>query len=329
MQNQGLNPRTGNPASPQNFGGSATPEGGPADLVEGWLDYLVAVRGRAPATADRYRRAVAALLEDQKVTRWDELTFQALERHMKRLFAAGRAESTRAGTVAALKSFCEYAVASGRVEINPAAELRPPRVYQSERPVLTVGEVKRLIFAEPYPTRDPIALRNRVALAVAYSAGLRASEVGVLRLDQLQFDGDRAMYRILVRRAKWANQDHRITLDRTTSRVLGAYLEVRELVSTEGPWIFPTTQGRPLSRRTIWEAFRNRLAEAKIEPRGRQLTPHTLRHSIATHLIQAGMAPTDVQLHLRHAGLDTTQRYVQTTTNRVAQQVAQHHPLHG
>lgn len=152
------------------------------DILEGWTSFLVSVRGRGEGTAQRYRRLVERLLADAGKP-FGQLRREDIEKHLRRLHVAGRGESVRQGVVVAVRSLGEWCLAHGWVEVNPGAGLSGPRPYRREIKVLTVAEVKRLLWGDVAGDREGVlpagglpadgrAMRDRVLLGVAYRAGL-------------------------------------------------------------------------------------------------------------------------------------------------------------
>lgn len=293
----------------------------PRTMTSAWAGYLREVRGLAATTATKYERIVSAYIE--RSTGWP--TRGSLEVHLRELFARGLGESARKIAVAALRSWCEYLRAHGVIDLNPAADLRAPRIYQREASTLTVGEVKRLLDLPIEPS--PMALRNRAIVHVLYIGGLRAGEVGGLRVDRLVWDEVSETFSLRLERAKWARDDQSVSLDASASRMLGAYLRVRPRPET--PWLFPSDQGRPLSRWQVARVFGQAVREAGIEAKGRRLSPHTLRHSIASHMLERGWSIRTVQEHLRHRSIETTSRYTHSTRRGVVTGWKRKHPLSG
>lgn len=163
-------------------------------------------------------------------------------------------------------------------------------------------------------------------LAVAYAGGLRAGEIGRLRVDHLEWHDDCGVFALRLERAKHARRAARVVLDEDSSRLLGAWLPLRaERWSSDVA--FPSPTGRALSRRDVARIFAARLAESGIDRHGRHLTPHSLRHSLATHLLDAGWDIRAVQAHLRHASIATTQEYLHLDPAKVTRYWRRRHPL--
>ncbi|HWM90811.1 MAG TPA: tyrosine-type recombinase/integrase [Thermoanaerobaculia bacterium] len=294
-------------------------------ILEGWTSFLVSVRGRGEGTARRYRQLVERLLADagKPVT---QLGREDIEKHLRRLHVAGRGGSVRQGVVVAVRSLGEWCLAHGIVEVNPGGGLAGPSGFHREVRPLTVEEVSRLIWGDRpdcLPTRHR-ELRDRALLAVMYIAGLRASEPGPIRLNDVQWDEAAGVFRFLLVKAKAARRERWVPLDRQVSRVLGTYLAVRPAGS---PWLFVSDRGKPLSRAAVYQLFRRRRKEAGIEARGRRMSPHILRHSIATHLLARGWDIRTVQVHMRHASIKTTEVYLHADEGRVQRMMLRSSPL--
>jgi len=289
-------------------------------ILEAWMSSLVSVRGRTIATARRYRRLVERLLDDggQPIA---QLNQRLIERHLRRLHVAGRGESVRRGVVVAIRSLGEWCLAHGIIESNPGASLSGPRPYRREIKVLTVAEVGRLLWGDSPGTlpQDPLDMRNRVLLGVSYVAGLRASEIGPLEAEGVVWHETGQIFSILVRRGKSSGQDMRLPLDRPVSRMLGMWLAARPA----GRFLW----GRPLTRGAVRNIFLDRCAEVGIGALGRRLSPHILRHSVATHLLQEGVDIRQVQLLLRHQSIATTELYLHADVDRLGSVLIRKSPL--
>ena len=289
-------------------------------ILDAWTSSLVSVRGRSQATVRRYRRLVERLLKDaaQPIAHLD---LQSIEKHLRRLHVAGRGESVRRGLVVAIRSLGEWCLAHGIIESNPGASLSGPRPYRREIKVLTVAEVSRLLWGDSPGTlpQDSLEMRNRVLLGVSYVAGLRASEIGPLEAEGVVWHETGQIFSILVRRGKGSGQDIRLPLDRPVSRMLGVWLAVRPT----GRFLW----GRPLTRGAVRNIFLDRCAELRIEATGRRLSPHILRHSLATHLLQEGVDIRQVQLLLRHQSIATTELYLHADVDRLGSVLIRKSPL--
>ncbi len=293
-------------------------------ILDEWAGYLISVRGRTEGTARRYRRLLERLLREVEKP-FAELSREDVERHLRRLHVAGRRESVRQGVVVAVRSLGEWCLAHGLIESNPWASLTGPRPYQREIKVLSVAEIERLLWGDSPGTlpRDPLELRDRVLLGVAYVAGLRASEIGPLEAEGVVWQEATQTFSILVRHGKASGKDVRLPLDRPVSRMLGAWLTVRGTGKNGGLFLW----GQALTRWGARKILHRRCAEAGIEAGGRRLSPHVLRHSIATHLLDAGVDIREVQLLMRHRSIATTEKYLHTNVDRLGAVLVRNSPL--
>jgi site-specific recombinase XerD len=289
-------------------------------ILDEWTSYLVSVRGRTEGTARRYRRLVERLLGEVEKP-FVELSREDVEKHLRRLHVAGRGESVRQGVVVAVRSLGEWCLAHGLMDSTPWGSLTGPRPYQREIKVLTVAEVERLLWGDSPGTlpRDPLELRDRVLLGVAYVAGLRASEIGPLEAEGVVWQEATQTFSILVRHGKASGQDVRQPLDRPVSRMLATWLTVRP--ASRFLW------GQPLTRWAVRKILHRRCAEVGIEAKGRRLSPHVLRHSAATHLLQQGCDIREVQLLMRHRSIATTEKYLHANVDRLGAVLVRNSPL--
>jgi site-specific recombinase XerD len=296
------------------------------------------VRGRARGTVDSYRGAVEASLLNLGVRDLEALgrvTFADLDRHLRALHLAGRARSTIVGVVAASRSFWEYSTLVGVVPVNPALALRGPSTsYVPEAPYLTEGETRKLLFgARPgWIPSDWIAARNRVMVAVSFAAGLRVSEPGRLPFDDTRYDEEAGTWSILIRAAKWSEADVRMVIrDEWVGRLLGHWvtaLRGRYTGAVSSRHLFPPARGAgELSSRQVHRVFGVLVEQAEIRPRGREITFHILRHTLATLCAQAGWELKAIQTLLRHRSERTTLRYVHTRDDRLDRLWKHKHPL--
>lgn len=314
-----------------------------------WQEYLIAVEGLAPATAAKYGDFVRMLGADGDDPA--ALTFERLERFLKDLFTRGYAGSSRAIAVVAIKNFCRYLCARSVLAKNPAVTLRRPRVYRRERPTLTQAEVQRLVYGarSGIAPAEPLELRNRCLLYTTYILGLRPGEPGRLRLDELEWlpGKEGKVYTVLLSRGKAQSSDVRKPLDLDGSRLIAFYLRERPRIehpwlqrgrvvslrpgptaAGASPWLFPSSTGGMLSRLAVYDLFRARLKASGIEVGSRKLTPHCLRHSIATHLLRVGWDVKEVQRFMRHRSIETTGEYLHADEEKQAALLTRLHPIH-
>lgn len=306
---------------------------GPA--IDRWCDHLTRVRGRAASTVRRYRQVVTAMVEHLDLGDLGELTYDVADRRLRDLAVAGRSRSTMITAVAALRSFAEYSTLVGTLPDNPLRLLRGPRSYQREPDYLTIAETERLLFGgrPGWVPGDWLQARDQILVAVSYAVGLRVSEPGRLLLADTLWDEDGAAWSVKVVAAKWSDEDVRLVVrDDRVGRLLGHWvgtLRGQHPQARGSAHLFPSTRpgGEVLSTRQIDRIFRSQLRGAGIEPKRRQLSFHVLRHSLATHMSDAGWELKAIKKSLRHRSERTTLRYIHTRDERLDRLWRQRHPL--
>ena len=279
--------------------------------VAKFLRYLVLERGRSNHTLTAYRadlRQYVAWLEARGVTRLDEVTPSLLEQYATGLDGSPRSIQRR---LSSLRSFHSFLVDTRLTLTNPAAGLKGPSQPERLPKALGVTEVLRLL--ETVSGDDPASLRDRALLEVLYATGARVSEVVGLALDDV-FGSDGSPAELLRVIGK-GNKERIVPLGSHARRALEAYVvRARPVLAANAKRhsaaLFLGLRGTALSRQSVWLILRGRAQDANITSR---LSPHTLRHSCATHLIQGGADIRVVQELLGHQSVQTTQIYTKVT----------------
>ncbi len=283
------------------------------------LDTFLAVsRARlAPRTVESYRRD----LED--FARWlrrgiIHATTEEIESYLAELRAAGRASSTLARRLAALRSFFRQQTLIGAREDNPAAGIASPRRTRTLPRTLSPGEAERLIEAAVGTT--PRALRDGALVELLYGAGLRVSEA--VGLERAGIDLDERLVRCVGKGGK----ERVVPIGRRAAEALRRYLSRGRpfLDRRHRPELFLNSRGGPLTRAGAFLILRKLAERAGLEP-GR-VHPHLLRHSFATHLLEGGADLRSVQEMLGHADLATTELYTHVTDKRRREAYFDAHP---
>jgi integrase/recombinase XerD len=285
-------------------------------------DYLRAERGLSPNTLAAYGRDLrewAEHLRERGVT-LESLDREDLFAHEARLQRLGRKASSVARKLSAVKMFLAFAYREGY------RQAAPPPIEAPKRPralphVLTRAQVERFL-AQPDPA-TPEGLRDRALLELLYAAGLRVSEAAALRV------GDVDLTQALVRCVGKGRKERVVPVGAAALAWLRRYLdEVRRgQAPTAGlagdAALFLAAEGRPLTRQAVWRVVRTHAQAAQI--RGKA-SPHTLRHSFATHLLAGGADLRAIQEMLGHADIGTTQIYTHVDDGHLAQTFKQFHP---
>jgi integrase/recombinase XerC len=248
-----------------------------------------------------------------------QLTTRLLRAYLAWLHEQGYAKTTVARRLAAVRSWCRFLCRQGTLSINPADGLRGPRQEKKLPHFLPEAELAHLLAAPD--AEAPLGLRDRAILETVYSAGLRVSELTGLNVDDLDLDDGLATVRGKGKRERLA------LLGPEAQEALRSWLEARAvLIGKRGrsqTAVFLNKNGSRLTSRSVGRLLEKYLAQAGIDPR---TSPHTLRHSFATHLLDHGADIRSVQELLGHRSLGTTQIYTHVTTNRLRDSYHQAHP---
>jgi integrase/recombinase XerD len=309
------------------------------EAVDAFLSYLRVERGLADATLSAYR----ADLADFAMSRGAAADWAAGPQVAQRYLAA-RARRGRTGDpglaptslrrrAAAIRGFYRFAYGDGLIGVDVAAHLELPRQPRLLPETLTVAEVERLLEAaggEPPPGGEPteadgLGLRNRTLAEVLYAAGLRVSEALGLDRGSLSLDGG------FVRVIGKGDRERLVPVGDVALEWLGRYLawpwpdwlaNGAHGPGSEAP-LFVTPRGTRLGRQQAWHVIRRSAEAAGL---GSRVSPHTLRHSFATHLLEGGADLRVVQELLGHASISTTQLYTHVTGERIREVYARAHP---
>ena len=284
-------------------------------------DHLGFERGLSQRTIDAYLREArrfAAFAASKGVAEPGGVTYALLRDHVARLFDAGRAASTVRATIYALRGYCRFLVDEGVIESDPSERLEAPRVGRPLPDVLSVPEIEALIGAADPESRT--APRDEAMLEILYGCGLRVSELVALKGRDL--DLDEALVRV---RGK-GGKERFVPVGAHARSAVRRYLRTTRSALDGGEsagHIFLNVRGRPLSRMGVWKILRRHVERAGILKR---VTPHTLRHSFATHLLEGGADLASVQEMLGHADISTTEIYTHADRSLLRQVHRSHHP---
>jgi len=292
--------------------------------VNRFLKYLEVERNASELTIKSYREDFEALVEylselQGRTPSPGEVGTVELRGYVAALHEAGYAKTTIARRLASLRSFFRFGQREGWTQSNPAKPLRNPRKARSLPHFLSGDDVARLLGAPP--ADEALGLRDRAILEVLYSAGLRVSELAGLNDADLDLPGGALRVRGKGRRERIA------PVGSFAVRALRQWLRVRRLSAREtsgaGAPVFTNKFGRRLTTRSV-----GRLLEKHLKATGldRRTTPHTLRHSFATHLLDRGADIRSVQVLLGHKSLVTTQIYTHVSTAGLKAVYGRAHP---
>jgi len=290
------------------------------DPVAAWLGHLRVERGLAANTLVAYERDLAALaaFAETKKLRLLRLSARDLAEFTGELRGRGLAARSQARHLFSIRGFFRFALREGLVEHDPTENVRAPRAFRGLPRYLTPSQVDALLAAPD--TRTSVGLRDRAVLEVLYATGLRASELTGLELSGL--DLELGLVRVLGKGSK----ERLVPLGREARRWVARYLEEGRLQTLRGrssPLVFPSPRGGRLTAMGLWGLVRRHAVKAGVE---RVLTPHVLRHSFATHLLERGADLRALQAMLGHADISTTEIYTHVSRERLRQIYDRLHP---
>jgi integrase/recombinase XerD len=287
-----------------------------AEAVDAFLMELRVERGLSPLTVAAYRRDLAQFAARQTDRRWRGDP-ETLRDFINELRSTGSRPTTQARKVAAIRSFYGFAAREGIVQRDVAALVDSPRAGRALPNVLAAEEVARILAA---PGNDPVAIRDAAILELLYACGLRVSELTGLDTDRVDLEA------LQVRVIGKGNRERRVPMGEPARERLHRYLTGPRATWTAGrptPAVFVNPRGTRLTRASVWRLVQRWSGAAGV--RG-HVTPHTFRHSFATHLLEGGADLRVVQTLLGHASISTTQLYTHLTGERLREVYEQAHP---
>lgn len=294
-------------------------------MVDAYLDHLRVERRLADHTLESYARDLRALsaYAAGEGTRIDALDRRALEAFVRQQMAEGLSPRSVARAVASIRGFYRYLVLDRRLDRSPADDLSPPRAWPALPKHLSMEDVDRLL-AQP-DVSTPFGLRDRAMIELLYATGMRVSELVGVRAADLHLD--EAYLRCIGK----GNKERLIPIgDEASGWVRRYQREGRPLLAARAraqkrsePRLFLNARGGPLSRVGFWKTLAAHGRAAGIRA---ALSPHVLRHSFATHLLDRGADLRAIQMMLGHADLSTTQIYTHVLEARLRAVYERFHP---
>jgi integrase/recombinase XerD len=288
------------------------------ELLE-FLDYARVEKGLAANSVSSYRRDLIGFLDylGRAGQHLKSATREDIRGFFKALYARGLSARSVARHLVSLRNFFRFLLERGKVTSDPTRDIDAPEVGHSLPKYLTSGEVDALL--ERPDTSTPAGHRDKAMLELLYATGMRVSELVSLRREDLESNLG------VVRCQGKGSKERLIPVGKSALRALEAYARQRgELVKDPAvSSLFVNQRGRPLSRVGFWKIIARYGREAGITTR---ITPHLVRHSFATHLLERGADLRSIQLMLGHSDISTTQIYTHVLKARLKQVYHAHHP---
>jgi integrase/recombinase XerD len=290
-------------------------------LIDQFLNYLLVEKGLSRSTLESYSRDLlryADFLDQEGRSTVSAEDTTLLLRHLIQLRHDGLEARSRARHLVALRGFYRFLVQEKILALDPAKLLDMPKTALRLPDVLSQDEVRRLLNSPD--TRRPQGIRDSAMLEVLYASGLRVSELVHLKIQDIHLDA--GFVRVLGKGSK----ERIVPIGQYAREKVLFYLENargRLVKNCASPFLFIARAGRPLTRQGFWKQLRRYASSAGIL---KKVTPHSLRHSFASHLLEGGADLRAVQLMLGHADIATTQIYTHVTKERLKQLHRKFHP---
>ena len=288
-------------------------------LIEDFLEYLVVERACSNNTLLSYRSDLNQFDEHVNLTDVNQITSRHIDKYVKYLSDKGYLSTTKARKLASIRSFVSYLHSEGIIENDPTDLIPTPKRAQHLPRVLKLSDVKNLLQLPLHISSSADAMRDAAMLQIAYASGLRVSEIIGLDVENIDFTvgsvrcmGKGSKERIV--------PVHRIALDSIDRYVRRGRTTFKQ---QESKALFLNRRGTRLTRQGFWVIVKK---YAKLIGLENSITPHTLRHSFATHLLEGGASIRHVQELLGHASISTTQIYTHLTVEFVRDQYDNAHP---
>lgn len=293
--------------------------------AEEFLNHLRVERRLSDNTLDAYRRDLGKLAAFSRGRSLSELDTEDLQRFLTHLHRRGLSFRSVQRITSAIRGAFAFLVASGLLERDPTEGITVARALPGLPRYLSPDEVERLLAA---PDASPLGLRDRAMLEMLYATGLRVSELVGLRVaDAVPAREDTPGYVTVIGKG---DKERIVPYGEVAAASLGRWLrDGRPRLLGERPgraepaWLFVTSRGGAMTRQRFWQIVRTRGEQAGIT---RHFSPHVLRHSFATHLLERGADLRSLQQMLGHASISTTQIYTHVTEERLRRVYDQHHP---
>jgi integrase/recombinase XerD len=284
--------------------------------IENFLNYLALEKGYSSNTIDSYRRDLKGFFNFIKKD-WKDLKKEDVLSYLRELMKKGISQRSSSRFLSALKTFFKYLILEGEIKSNPISGIKGMRQVKSLPSYLTMDEVDELLSLPDLST--PIGKRDKAILELMYATGLRASEIVDLKIEDLEIDGG------FIYVTGKGGKRRIVPIGEVALKYLRIYLSVREefLSSNDSPILFLNYKGEPLTRQGLWKIVKGYGKKIGIADK---LTPHTLRHSFATHLLERGADLRSIQIMLGHSRISTTQVYTHIASERLKKIWEKYHP---
>ncbi|MFA5354810.1 MAG: site-specific tyrosine recombinase XerD [Thermodesulfovibrionales bacterium] len=288
-----------------------------AELLDSFAAYLTVERGLSPNTVRSYILDLKGFFDflGEQGKGIEALEREEIVGYIGRLRETGHAGASISRFISSVKGFSRFLLTSGSIAEDPTEMLVSPKIWERLPKALSREEMKRLLAVE---LKTNAFVRDSAMLELLYASGLRASEIISLRISDLDFEA--GFFRVTGKGAK----ERIVPMNRRAMEKIRKYMqELRpQLVKGKSsPYLFLSRRGLPMTRQRFWQALKEFGEQAGLE-----VTPHSIRHSFATHLLEGGADLRSLQRMLGHSDIATTQIYTKVTGERLKKVYMEHHP---
>jgi integrase/recombinase XerD len=287
----------------------------PAAAVEDYLSHLKLERGLSDNTLGAYRRDLGQFCNQVSVSSTTGIQRRHLSEFVATLARQGLKPATISRKISCVRQFLQYLVRQGQLTEKSLGALRAPKIARYHPGALSVEEVARVIESVDPESRN--GLRDRAILELLYGCGLRISELINLRWSDIEMEAG------FVRVRGKGNKQRLTPLGDLARQALQRFDESRSGARSQSPLVFPNRKGKPFSRVNLWKLVKTAVLRAGI---AKSVSPHTFRHSFATHMLAGGADLRVVQEMLGHADISTTQVYTKVDRDYLIAEHRKYHP---
>lgn len=291
-----------------------------------FLSYLIAEKGLSKNTVESYKHDLTSFInflkekdnfDDDKVILFKR---EDIVNYMSALKNETYSSATISRFVSSIKHFCKFLLIEKIISADPSEGLRKPKQWERIPKALGIEDIKKLLNLEIQPplSNNPLFIRDSTMLELMYSSGLRVSEIIFLKINDIDFEN--GFLRVFGKGSK----ERIVPLNNRAIKKIKYYItEIRPkfLRNKQSPHLFLTSRGMPMTRQRFWQSLKRYGSLVGLD-----LSPHTIRHSFATHLLEGGADLRSVQKMLGHSDISTTQIYTKITTDRIKKIYMNYHP---
>jgi integrase/recombinase XerD len=284
--------------------------------IEDFLNYLTLEKGYSSNTIEAYGRDLKDFFNFLKKD-WRDVTKEDVLLYLRELQKKGFSQRSSSRVLSTFRTFFKYLILEGVIKVNPLSGIKGIRQTKSLPAYLTMEEVEELLSLPELS--NPIGKRDKAILELMYATGLRVSELVELKMGDLELD--EGFIYVMGKGGK----RRMVPIGEIALKYLSIYLNVREefFEGKGNPFIFLNYKGEPLTRQGLWKIIKGYGKKIGIADK---LTPHTLRHSFATHLLERGADLRSIQIMLGHSRISTTQIYTHIAAERLRRVWEKFHP---